>query len=90
MSEQSKECQSCKREIPLKMFNNSKDGTGKKHLCRICEMRKRAEAKAKGYRECHDCGRLTINYRCASCWQARCGFNPLKVNVDATINEIYL
>ena len=88
MNEQSKRCQVCSYEKPINMFNERRDGTGRKHICRICEMRKRAEAKAKGYRECHDCGRLTINYRCASCWQALCGFNPLKVKVDATVNEI--
>lgn len=83
--EEVQECSVCHAARSLASFSDKPDGTGKRHLCRSCEIRKLAEDKARGIRRCVTCGRRTSNYRCAQCWVRITGFFPLKANV---FNEI--
>lgn len=78
---QLQECSVCHAVKPLEAFQDHTDGSGKKTICRTCEVRKLAEDKARGIRRCTTCGRRTINYRCAQCWVRLNGFYPVKSTI---------
>lgn len=90
VNHEKRQCTICRASKPLSMFNSRSDGIELKTICRICEIKRNADRKARGVRACHDCGKPTINYRCASCWRELCGINPLKANIDDSVNEILL
>lgn len=81
-------CCICLQSKRLDFFNDRPDGSGKKHICRNCEIRKRAEMKSRGIRKCSTCGKPTINYRCARCWREFYGLNPLDANVASDVDGI--
>lgn len=88
MSEETKTCCICHAEKPLAMFNERPDGSGYKTICRLCEIRKRAEETARGVRKCATCGRRTINYRCARCWREHYGVVPWNTSLPAIYEGI--
>lgn len=59
-------CIICHRNRELDAFRIGTRGTRKK-TCASCE--DKLLKKAGITRRCHDCGRPTNNYRCASCWR---------------------
>lgn len=81
-------CILCHKFRPLEAFNESPDGSGLKTLCRVCEIYRKMELKARGLRSCHDCGAPTVNYRCRKCWRRLCGASPLDSLDDGAINEV--
>ena len=90
MNQEKRKCIICHLLKPLTMFNERPDGSGLKSVCKICEMRRKSEFKARGVRSCHDCGKPTVNFRCEQCWRELCGVSPLKARVDGNSNEVLL
>lgn len=61
-----KKCKVCGAEFMASQYGNAK-------YCIPCRQKKQKGLKqddiAFKKRRCHDCGKITYNYRCDSCWE---------------------